>query len=101
MMRRPRLGGRRSALATLGAVTALVAVVAGVAVASGGYSAQRVDLGDAAVWIVNGELQALGRANTAVLELNSVVEAGGPSADFDRERHRGRAARGPLAGAGV
>ena len=36
MMRRPRLGGRRSALAKLGAVTALVAVVAGVAVASGG-----------------------------------------------------------------
>ena len=52
-MRLPELGAHRSALATAGAVAAVVAVVAGVAVASGGYAAQRVDLGDAAVWVVN------------------------------------------------
>ncbi|WP_448809474.1 Ig-like domain-containing protein [Agromyces bauzanensis] len=95
-MRFPRLGEHRSALATAGAVTAIVAVVAGVAVASGGYAAQRVDLGDAAVWVVSQRLQSVGRANTAVLELNSVVETGGSSDDvvqqgstvlvFDRDR---------------
>lgn len=78
-MRMPRLTAHRSALATAGAVAAIVALVAGVAVASGGYAAQRVDLGDAAVWVVNDGLQVVGRANTAVHELNSVVETGGSS----------------------
>ncbi len=82
MMRLPQLGGHRSALVTAGAVTAVVAVIAGVAVASGGYAAQRVDLGDASVWVANDELQAVGRANTAVLELNSVVETGGSGAEI-------------------
>lgn len=81
-MRIPRFGEHRSALATASAVTAVVAVVAGVAVASGGYAAQRVDLGDAAVWVANRDLQSVGRANTAVLELNSVVETGGASAEI-------------------
>ena len=63
-------------------MTAVVAVVAGVAVASGGYAAQRVDLGDASVWVANDEQQAVGRANTAVLELNSVVETGGSGAEI-------------------
>jgi large repetitive protein len=80
-MRLAGLGGHRSALATAGAVTAVVAVVAGVAVVSGGYAAQRVDLGDAAVWVVSDRLQSVGRANTAVRELNSVVETGGSGAE--------------------
>ena len=80
-MRLPKLGGHRSALVTGGAVAAVVAIVAGVAIASGGYAAQRVDLGDAAVWVVNDELQSVGRANTAILELNSVVETGGSSTE--------------------
>ncbi len=96
MMRLPRLDAHRSMLATVGAVTGVVALVVGVAVASGGYAAQRVDLGDAAVWVVNEQLESVGRANAAVLELNSVVEAGGSAADivqqgstvlvFDRDR---------------
>lgn len=76
-MRLPKLGGHRSALVTAGAVTGVVAIVAGVAVASGGYAAQRVDLGDAAVWVVNDGFQSVGRANTRILELNSVVQLGG------------------------
>ena len=80
-MRLPELGTHRSALATAGAIAAVVAVVTGVAVVSGGYAAQRVDLGDAAVWVVNDGRQAVGRANTAVLELNSVVETGGAAAE--------------------
>ncbi|WP_188741879.1 Ig-like domain-containing protein [Agromyces bauzanensis] len=76
-----RLTAHRSALATAGAVTAIVGIVAGVAVASGGYAAQRIDLGDAAVWVVNDGLQAVGRANTAIHELNSVVETGGSATE--------------------
>ena len=68
-MRLPKVGNHRSALVTAGAITSVVGVVVGVAVASGGYAAQRVDLGDAAVWIVNDGLESVGRANTAVLEL--------------------------------
>lgn len=68
---------RRSAVLTGTAVGVVVAVVAGVAVASGGYTAQRVDLGDAAVWVTNEYYESVGRANTAVGELNAVLEAGG------------------------
>ena len=52
------------------------------AVASGGYAAQRVDLGDASVWVVNDEQQSVGRANTAVHELNAVVETGGAASEI-------------------
>ncbi len=75
-----RLASRRSTVLTAGAVVAVVAVVTGVAVASGGYAAQRVDLGDAAVWVASDRSEAIGRANTAVLELNSVVETGSTGA---------------------
>ena len=85
MKRMPRFAAHRSAIITAGAITAVVAVVAGAAIASGGYAAQRVDLGDASVWVVNDRLNAIGRANTAVLQLNSVVESGGPSADVVQE----------------
>ncbi len=70
----PRILRRRSAAITVAATTAVVALVAGAAIASGGYAAQRVDLGDASAWVVSGKHQAVGRANTALLELNSVVE---------------------------
>lgn len=68
---------RRTGLLTGTAVGVVAAVVAGVAVASGGYTAQRVDLGDAAVWVPNERVESVGRANTAIHELNAVVEAGG------------------------
>jgi hypothetical protein len=68
---------RRAGVLTGTAVGVVVAVVAGVAIASGGYTAQRVDLGDASVWVANERHESVGRANTAVHELNAVVEAGG------------------------
>ncbi|RXZ46502.1 fibronectin type III domain-containing protein [Agromyces fucosus] len=77
-----RLPKPRSAAITAAATTAVVALVAGVAIASGGYAAQRVDLGDAAVWVSSNEHQAIGRANTALLELNSVVETGSTGIDI-------------------
>ncbi|KRC58462.1 hypothetical protein ASE14_17900 [Agromyces sp. Root81] len=72
----------RSVAITAAATTAVVALVAGVAIASGGYASQRVDLGDAAVWVGSGEHQSVGRANTALHELNSVVETGSTGAEI-------------------
>ncbi|PWC03160.1 fibronectin type III domain-containing protein [Agromyces badenianii] len=77
-----RLSRPRSAIITAAATTAVVVLVAGVAIASGGYAAQRVDLGDAAVWVGSNDHQSIGRANTAVLELNSVVETGSTDAEI-------------------
>jgi hypothetical protein len=61
--------------------TVIVAVIGTVAIVSGGYTAQRLDLGDAAVWVTNESRQVVGRANTAVFELNTVVEAGSSRLD--------------------
>ncbi len=61
--------------ATSGVVVA--ALVAAAAIVSTGYTAQRLDLGDGAVWVANSQQQAIGRANTEVLELNSVIAVTG------------------------
>jgi hypothetical protein len=63
------------ATATSGAV--IVAVVATLAIVSTGYTAQKLDLGDGSVWVPNSQSQVIGRANPAVLELNSVVRSKG------------------------
>ncbi|WP_395640393.1 Ig-like domain-containing protein, partial [Pseudolysinimonas sp.] len=65
--------------ATSGAVVA--ALVAGLAITSTGYTAQKLDLGDGAVWVANAGQQAVGRANPEVLELNTVMRAA--SADLE------------------
>ena len=64
----------RSSLAatTLGGVL-VVALVAAAAIVSTGYTAQRLDLSDASVWVASGSRQAVGRVNTEVQELNSVM----------------------------
>jgi len=69
------LAGHRSLVATATSGTVVAAIVAGLAITSTGYTAQKLDLGDGAVWVVNGSRQAVGRANPEVLELNSVVRA--------------------------
>ncbi|MBC7591633.1 MAG: tandem-95 repeat protein, partial [Salinibacterium sp.] len=65
--------------ATSGVVIA--ALIATVAVVSTGYTTQRLDLGDGSVWVANSQQQAIGRANTEVLELNTVVETTGNDVD--------------------
>ncbi|GAB3616177.1 Ig-like domain-containing protein [Okibacterium endophyticum] len=65
----------RSAIATVTSGMVVAALVVTVAVVSAGYRAQRIDLGDAAVWVANEARQAIGRANTEVLELNTAVES--------------------------
>lgn len=66
-----------SLVITTTSVAVIAALIAAVAIVSTGYTAQRLDLGDGAVWVSNSQQQAIGRANTQVLELNSVVESTG------------------------
>lgn len=68
---------RRSLVATAVTGTVVAAVVAGVAVTSSGYTAQRMDLADGAVWVTNALDRAVGRASPEALELNSVVRTDG------------------------
>ncbi|TFD41928.1 tandem-95 repeat protein [Cryobacterium sp. TMT2-10] len=75
------LSAHRSLFVTTLSGTVVVAVIAAVAIVSGGYTAQRLDLGDAAVWVTNETRQVVGRANTAVFELNTVVTAGSGNLD--------------------
>jgi hypothetical protein len=65
--------GRRSLLLTLAGGAALVAMVATTAFVSTGYTAQKVELDDAAVWLTSDLHQAAGRANPQVGLLNAAV----------------------------
>jgi hypothetical protein len=76
------LSAHRSLVATATSSSVIVALVATIAVVSGGYTAQRLDLGDAAVWVTNESRQVVGRANTQVRELNTVVASGGARLDL-------------------
>ena len=81
MSLRSWVAGHRSLVATATSGTVVAALVAGLALTSTGYTAQKLDLGDGTVWVANGTQQAVGRANPEVLELNTVVRAA--SADLE------------------
>ncbi len=55
----------------------IAALLATVAIVSTGYTAQRLNLNDGSIWVPNGTSQVIGRANTQVLELNTVVASTG------------------------
>ncbi|MEP6477745.1 MAG: Ig-like domain-containing protein [Rhodoglobus sp.] len=76
-MFRQWLAAHKSLVATATSGSVITALVVTVAVVSTGYTAQRLDLGDASVWVANGQQQVIGRANTEVLELNTVVPTTG------------------------
>ena len=76
-MIRPWFASHRSLVASVASGTLIAALIAGVAIVSTGYTAQRIDLGDGSVWVGNNQEQAIGRANTEVLELNTVVSTTG------------------------
>ncbi|WP_207456119.1 Ig-like domain-containing protein [Herbiconiux sp. SYSU D00978] len=81
MTLRTWIAARKSLAATVASSVLIGAVVAGIAVTSEGYTAQRMDLDDASVWVGNGERQYIGRANTEVLELNTALQS--TSADVE------------------
>jgi hypothetical protein len=63
------------------ATSVLALLVVGALVATG-YQAQRVNLDDGAVWVTNGDKQAIGRANTKVFELNTVLSTDSSQMDL-------------------
>jgi hypothetical protein len=71
----------KSLVATATSGSLVAALVAAVAIVSTGYTAQRLDLDDASVWVSNGADRFIGRANTDVLELNTVVASDGTDVD--------------------
>ncbi|MEY2849649.1 MAG: hypothetical protein RI885_2316 [Actinomycetota bacterium] len=71
------LAAHRSAVISVTSSVVVAAVVATAAIVSGGYEAQRLDLGDGSVWVAKGSSQVIGRANTEVLALDTVVETTG------------------------
>ncbi|NEM90439.1 Ig-like domain-containing protein [Galbitalea soli] len=76
-MIRQWFSSHRSLVATATSGSVIAAVIAAVAVVSTGYTAQQLDLNDSSVWVVNDSLQSVGRANTTIHSLNSVVSAAG------------------------
>lgn len=79
------LAAHKSLTVTAISATAVVAVVATLAVVSGGYSAQRMDLGDAAVWVTSQSKEMLGRANTQITQLNTVVPSSSRNVDVAQD----------------
>lgn len=67
----------RSLVATLSSTAALAVAIGTTALLSSGFTAQRMNLDDGAVWVVNNAAKAVGRANPQVAELNSVIAAKG------------------------
>lgn len=74
------LSSHRSLAVTLTSTVTILALAITTAVIYGGFPAQKVALNDSAVWVANGEKQFIGRANTSIMELNSVVA--GASSDL-------------------
>jgi hypothetical protein len=62
-----------STMATITGGTLVTALVASIAVVSAGYTAQKVDLGDAAVWVASESRLLVGRVNTQIDEINTAV----------------------------
>lgn len=96
-MFRKWMAHHKSLVSTISSGIVIASLIATVAVISTGYSSQRMDLDDASVWVANGSDQFIGRANTEVRELNSVVPATGAEIEvvqqgakvllFDRENN--------------
>lgn len=74
------LARHKSFAATVTSSVVVGAIVAVAAVVSTGYTAQRLDLNDASVWVLNDSKQFVGRANTEVFELNTIVANSGTDA---------------------
>jgi len=80
-MFRQWLKSHRSLVLTITGAVVVTALVTAFAIASTGYTAQQLNLNDSSVWVANGTQQAIGRANTTVRQLNSVVSTTGNDLD--------------------
>src|SRR5690554_15915 len=80
-MIRAWLSRNASSAITVASIVVIAAILAWVAFFSQGYTAQRLDLSDGSVWVANGQEQVIGRANTEIRLLNTVVESSGNEID--------------------
>jgi large repetitive protein len=80
-MFRKWFAAHRSLALTITGAVVVAALVTTFALTSTGYTAQQLNLNDSSVWVANGTQQAIGRANTAVKLLNSVVSTTGNDLD--------------------
>lgn len=75
MTMRAWIRSNRRLAATVTSGTVVTALIATVAVISGGYTAQQVELDSGSVWVANADDGLVGRSNTRVLALDTVIEA--------------------------
>ncbi|WP_346233565.1 Ig-like domain-containing protein [Parafrigoribacterium mesophilum] len=75
------MAARKSLVVSATSASVIAVLVATVAIVSGGYTAQRMDLNDGSVWVANGGEHVIGRANTQVLALDTVVPSTGTEID--------------------
>ncbi|MEO6505676.1 MAG: Ig-like domain-containing protein [Terrimesophilobacter sp.] len=75
------VAARKSLVVSATSASVIAVLVATVAIVSGGYTAQRMDLNDGSVWVANGGQHVIGRANTQVLALDTVVASVGTEVD--------------------
>ncbi|MCX7521190.1 Ig-like domain-containing protein [Microbacterium sp. STN6] len=80
-MIRAWLAAHKSLAVTAVSSTSIVALVTTLALVSGGYPAQRMQLDDASVWVTSQSRSLLGRANTEISRLNTVVSSASSSTD--------------------
>jgi large repetitive protein len=80
-MFRKWFAAHRSLILTVTGGVVIAALVTAFAITSTGYTAQQLNLNDSSVWVANGTQQAIGRANTTVRTLNSVVSTTGTDLD--------------------
>ncbi|MDQ4137248.1 MAG: Ig-like domain-containing protein [Actinomycetota bacterium] len=75
------ISAHKSLVTSVTSGSLVAALVATAAVLSNGYTAQRVELNDASVWVASGTRQAVARANTEVRSFDTVVETTGSDLD--------------------
>lgn len=75
------LRAHASSAITTASVLVVGSLVTVLALVSTGYTEQKLELDDASVWVTNGSRQVVGRANTDVFELNTVVRSEGTDID--------------------
>ncbi|MBC7519080.1 MAG: fibronectin type III domain-containing protein [Microbacteriaceae bacterium] len=71
------LRGHLSLVVTTSSALVVGILISTLAVISGGYDRQRYQLGDGSVWVANSARQVIGRVNTEIESLDTVVPSGG------------------------
>ncbi|WP_157802860.1 Ig-like domain-containing protein [Compostimonas suwonensis] len=82
------IAAHRSAVITATSGSLVAALVAAVAIVSSGYDTKTLNLGDASVWVTNTSRHAVGRVNTQIPELNTVIASTQGAVDVAQHENR-------------